>query len=103
MANADGVVQLKAPAETGEREMNSKRKATAEEEEVAVVEAAMIEKEKNTSRGLQTRTLPSTEAKWNNFEFKGGRSGNGVGVAWAAHFVDDVTIRPCKDSYLRTY
>jgi hypothetical protein len=41
MANADGDEQLKAPAETGEREMNSKRRATAEEE-VAVVEAAMM-------------------------------------------------------------
>jgi len=64
MANADGDEQLKAPAETGEREMNSKRRATAEEEEVAVVEAAMIEKERIGLCNV-TRTLPSTEVKWN--------------------------------------
>ena len=42
MSNVD--VQLKAPAETGEREINSKRRAAAEEEETtALVKDAMIE------------------------------------------------------------
>ena len=41
MSNVD--VQLKAPAETGEREINSKRRAAAEEEETTLVKDAMIE------------------------------------------------------------
>ena len=41
MSNVD--VQLKAPAETGEREINSKRRAAAEEEETTLVKNAMIE------------------------------------------------------------
>lgn len=55
MANADGDEQLKAPAETGEREMNSNRRATAEEEEVAVVEAAMIDKKRIACRQERCR------------------------------------------------
>jgi hypothetical protein len=102
MANADGDEQLKAPAETGEREMNSKRRATAEEEEVAVVEAAMIEKERI---GLQTRTLPSTEVKWNNeASFKRRRDGNGVGggTICVGELILLMTshIDPIKDLYL---
>lgn len=42
MAKLDGVEQLKAPAETGEREMKSKRRAAAEEGEATLVKAAMI-------------------------------------------------------------
>ncbi len=42
MADVDGVEQLNAPAETGEREMKSKRRAAAEEEEATLVKAAMI-------------------------------------------------------------
>ena len=42
MSNVD--VQLKAPAETGEREINNKRRASAEDEETtALVKDAMIE------------------------------------------------------------
>lgn len=42
MAKLDVVEQLKAPAETGEREINSKRRAAAEEEEATLVKAAMM-------------------------------------------------------------
>ena len=44
MAKIDGVEQLKAPAETGDREMNSKRRAAAGEVEATLGKAAMIDK-----------------------------------------------------------
>ena len=65
MSNVD--VQLKAPAETGEREINSKRRAAAEEEETtALVKDAMIE------RRLTTRTLimPRWTEVEKNLEFE---------------------------------
>ena len=44
MAKLDVVEQLKAPAETGEREMNSKRRAAAEEEDATLGKAVMIDR-----------------------------------------------------------
>lgn len=82
MANdVDGVEQLKAPAETGEREMNSKRRAAAEEEETTLVKDAMIDR----SEGYNKNGGAPAEVEQNFCSLKSSEEfENGVGGgSWA--------------------